>query len=113
MNTFFLNPAKNLKISEIEQVNRFAEKTSHLMLKLIFKYSKQPSFVAINNITKGLMFHFLSVSVDDVFKKIKKLNKIIKKKFLHISQNKMQMSFSDYICNFFNNVYMNTNFQIS
>ena len=72
MNTFFLNPAKNPKILEIEQVNPFAEKTSHLILKLIFKYSKYPSFIAIDNVTKGLMFHFLSVSVIDVFKEIKK-----------------------------------------
>ena len=76
-------------ISVIEDVNPFAEKTSHLILKVIFKYSIHPSFIAINNVTKGLTFQFSSVCVDYAFKVIEKtllasvkLPRVMK--FLHI-----------------------------
>ena len=83
MNTFFSNPAKNLMISVIEDVNPFAEKTSHLILKV----SIHPSFIATNNVTKGFTFQFSSVGVDYAFKVIKnsarvKLPKVTK--FLHV-----------------------------
>ena len=44
---------------------------SHLMLKAIFKYRKNPSIIAINNATNGWTFQFPCVSVDDTFKVIK------------------------------------------
>ena len=69
LNTSFSNPVTNLKMWDFLEVNLFAEKTSHLMLKAIFKY-KYPSFIAINIVNNGLMFQFLCVSVGDPFKEI-------------------------------------------
>ena len=71
---------------EFEEVNPFAEKTSNPILKIIFKYSKHPSFIDISNVISGLthilpnlilgeyelMIQFSCVRVDDVFKEIKK-----------------------------------------
>ena len=58
MNNFFSNPAKNLMISVTEDVNPIAEKTSHLILKVIFRYSIHPSFIAIKTSLKGKRFNF-------------------------------------------------------
>ena len=71
-------------ISVIEDVNPFAEK---MILKVIFKYSIHPSFIAINNVTKGFTFQFSSLGVDYAFKVIKnsarvKLPRVTK--FLHV-----------------------------
>ena len=78
---------------EFGKVNPFAEKTSHPILKAIFRYSKLPSFIDISNVINGLTHGFLTLSggyrnvtlgeyglmiqfscfrVDDVFKEIKK-----------------------------------------
>ena len=54
LNTFFLNPVKNLKISEFHEFNHFPEKVSHPVLKVFFKYFKHSSFIAITNVTIGL-----------------------------------------------------------
>ena len=42
LNIFLSNPVKSLKIPEFKDVNAFAEKIYDLILKAIFKYSKQP-----------------------------------------------------------------------
>ena len=70
------NLVKNLKIPEFEEVNLFAEKISHLVLKAIFKFItlKYPSTIAITHLTNGWTFQFSWVSVDDAFKEIKKLS---------------------------------------
>ena len=39
LNKFFSKPVKNLKIPEFEGASPFAEKTCHLILKAILKYS--------------------------------------------------------------------------
>ena len=51
LNTFFSNAVKNIKIPDPEEVNHFAEKLSQPILKAIFKYSKPPSIISINNVT--------------------------------------------------------------
>ena len=67
----FSNSVKNLKIPEFEEVHFFVEKTSNSILKVIFKYSKYPSFISINNVTNRLTFQFSCVGIDDAFKEIK------------------------------------------
>ena len=72
VNIFFSNTFKNLRIPQREEVDPFADKLSHLILKLIFKYSKNVKFVALNNAGNGWTFQFSGVSIDeDVFKEIK------------------------------------------
>ena len=53
VNIFFSNTFKNLRIPQREEVDPFADKLSHLILKLIFKYSKNVKFVALNNAGSG------------------------------------------------------------
>ena len=47
------NLVKNLKIPESKEVNLFAEKISHLVLKAIFKFItlKYPSIITITHLT--------------------------------------------------------------
>ena len=78
LDTFLLNTVKNLKISECEEVNPFAEKLSRPVLKAIFKYSKHRSIIALNNVTNGWTFQFSCVSVADTFKEIKARVKLLK-----------------------------------
>lgn len=42
-------------------------KKSHPILKVIFKYSKHPRFIPVNNVTDGLTFQFLCDHVDGAF----------------------------------------------
>ena len=69
------NLVKNLKIPEFEEVNLFAEKISHLVLKAIFQFLtlKYPSIIAITHLTNEWTFQFSWISVDEAFKEIKKL----------------------------------------
>ena len=49
-------------ILEFEEVDTFAEKIPHPILKSILKYSKQPTIIAINNVTNKSTFQFSCVS---------------------------------------------------
>ena len=58
------------EILEFENVDPFAEKTLYSVLKPIFKCSKYPSILAINNVTNESTFRFSCVRTDDIFKGI-------------------------------------------
>ena len=54
-NIFIFNSANNLNTPGFEEVNSFAEKISHLILKAIFKYMtpKYASIIAISHVING------------------------------------------------------------
>ena len=53
LNTFFSNTFEKLRMPQCEEVNSFADKLSDLILKVIFKYSKNLRIVAVNNVSNG------------------------------------------------------------
>ena len=53
LNTFFSNTFEKLRMPQCEEVNSFADKLSNLILKVIFKYSKNLRIVAVNNVSNG------------------------------------------------------------
>ena len=102
LDTSISNPVKNLKVQE---VNPTLIRKSHPILKVLFKDSKHPSFIAVNNVANGLTFQFLCDHVDDTLLS-KKLSTIISNRsteiLIYILKEKADI-FSHYICNFFNN----------
>ena len=99
MNTFFSNTFKNLRTPQRQKVTPFADKLSHLIFKVIFKYIKSLRIVALNNLSNGWTVKFSSVSVDN-----KKLNTGRATQNNEISVKILKQNadiFSDYICIFF------------
>ena len=74
LNTFLSNAAKNLEIPEYQEIDSLANDICHPIFKAILKYRNHPRIVAIKNLNKGSGFDFCRVSVQDVFKEIKKLS---------------------------------------
>ena len=72
LNIFFSNAVKNLKIPRFSNTNPLAESLSDPMLKAILKYKNHPSIVAIRNANNNSHFHFNEVSVEKIYKKIRK-----------------------------------------
>ena len=73
LNIFFSNAVRNLKISRFSNTNPLAERLSDPTLKAILKYKNHPSIVAIRNANDNSHFHFNEVSVEEVYKEIRKL----------------------------------------
>ena len=69
---FFSNAVKNLKIPEFSDTNPLAERHSDPTLKAILKYKNHSSINAIRNANNNFHFHFNEVSVDEVYKEIRK-----------------------------------------
>ena len=82
MQSFFSNAVKNLKIPEISDSNPLAKNIPHPIFKVILKYKNHPSITAIKNARNGPDLYFCGVSVNDVFKEIKRLKA---KKATHIT----------------------------
>ena len=105
LNSFFSNAVKNLKIPEFSDSNPLAENTPHPIFKAILKYENHPSITAIKNARNGPSFYFCGVSVNDVFKEIKRLKA---KKATQITDIPVKILkenadiFSAYICDFLN-----------
>ena len=74
LNLFFSSAVKNLKIPEFSDINPLAERLSDPVLKAILKYKNYPSIVAIRNPNNNSHFHFNEVSVEEVYKEIRKLS---------------------------------------
>ena len=74
LNIFFSNAVKNLKIPRFSNTNSFVERLSDPALKAILKHKNHPSIVAIRNANDNSHFHFNEVSVEEVYKEIRKLS---------------------------------------
>ena len=102
---FFSNAVKNLKILRISNTNPLAERLSDSTLKAILKYKNHPSIVAIRNANNNSHFHFNEVSVEEVYKEIRKLSQHKSAHSTDISIRVLKENadiFADYICGFFN-----------
>ena len=98
LNIFFSNAVKSFKILRFSNTNPLAERLSDPILKAALKYKNHPSIVAIRNANNNSHFHFIKVSVEEVYKKIKKFSHVNLRRVLKESAD----IFADYICGFFN-----------
>ena len=64
---------KTLKIPELFYSNPLAENIPHPIFKAILKYKNHASIIAIKSARNGPGFYFCGVSVNDIFKEIKRL----------------------------------------
>ena len=113
LNLFFSSAVKDLKITEFSDTNPLAERLSHPVLKAILKYKNHPSIVAIRNANNNSHFHFNEVSVEEVYKEIRKLStrKSVQRTDIPIRVLKESADiFADYICGFFNEPIKNLHF---
>ena len=97
--------AKNLKIPEFGDTNPLVERLSDPVLKAILKYNHHPSIAAIRNANNNSHFHFNEVSVEEVYKEIRKLStrKSVQSTDISIRALKENADiFVNYICGFFN-----------
>ena len=72
LNSSFSNAVKNLKIPEFSDSNSLVQNIPHPIFKAILKYKNNQSIIAIKNARNGPSFYFCGVSVNDVFKDIKR-----------------------------------------
>ena len=113
LNTFFSNAVKNLKIPRFSNTNSLAERLSNPTLKSIVKNKNSPSIVAIRNASNNSHFHFNEVSVEEVYKEIRKLSpgKYAQSTDIPIRVLKENTDiFAGYICGFFNESIKNLHF---
>ena len=102
---FFSNAVKNLKIPRFSNTNPLVERPSDLTLKGILKHENHPSIVAIRNANNNSHFHFNEVSVEEVYKEIRKLSPRKSAQSTDIPIRVLKENadiFADYICGFFN-----------
>ena len=104
LNIFFSNAVKNLKIPRFSNTNSFVERLSDPALKAILKHKNHPSIVAIRNANDNSHFHFNEVSLEEVYKEIRKLSTL---KSVHSTDITIRVLkenagiFPGYICGFF------------
>ena len=110
LNLFFSSAVKNLKILEFSDTNPLGERFSDPVLKAILKYKNHPSIVAIRNANNNSHFHLKEVSVEEVYKEIRKLStrksvqstNIPVRVFKENADVIFVIIICDYICGFFN-----------
>ena len=105
LNISFLNAVKNLKIPGFSNTNPLAERLSNRTLKAILKYKNHLSIVAIGNTNYNSHFHFNEVSVEDIYKEIRKLSPRKSVQNTDIPMRVLKENadiFADYISRFFN-----------
>ena len=96
---------KTLKIPELFYSNPLAENIPHPIFKAILKYKNHASIIAIKSARSGPGFYFCGVSVNDIFKEIKRLKA---RKATQITDTPVKILkenadiFSAYICDFLN-----------
>ena len=106
LNIFFSNTVKNLKTPKLSNTNPLSEKHSDPTLKeILLKYKNRPSIAAIRNANNNSHFNFNEVSVEEVYKEIRKSNP--RKSALSTDTairllKENTVTFTDYICRFFN-----------
>ena len=113
LNIFFSNAVKNLKKPRFSNTNSLAERLSNPTLKSILKNKNYPSIVAIRNASNNSHFHFNEVSVEEVYKEIRKLSpgKYVQSTDIPIRARKENTDiFAGYICGFFNESIKNLHF---
>ena len=114
LNLFFSNTVQNLQITKLSNINPLSEKLFDPTLKaILLKYKNRPSIAAIRNANNNSHFHFNEVSVEEVYKEIRKSNP--RKSALStdtpikgIKEN--TDIFTDYICRFFNESFKKSTF---
>ena len=74
-NRFFSNAVSDLKIPGFHGAVALADNISHLIFRTILKYANHPSTIAIKDLNNTSMFSFSNVSVSDVKKEIRKLDR--------------------------------------
>ena len=74
-NNYFSKVVSSLHVPESSNINPKSERVSCPTLKLIMKYSRYPSIIAIKYAYKRSSFSFSTVDKVDVIREIKKLNK--------------------------------------
>ena len=105
LNIFFSNAVKNLKIPRFSNTNPLAERLFNPTLQVILKYKNHPSIVAIRNANNNSHFHFNEVSVEEVYKELRKLGPRKSAQSTDIPIRVLKENadiFADYICGFFN-----------
>ena len=94
-----------MKFPGYRKTNPLAKEIANSILKSVLKYDKDPSVTAIRNLNIRSHFEFSLVSVDEVLKKIKKLNprRAAQSNDVPVKILKDNVDiFADYICGFFN-----------
>ena len=111
---FFHMQLKILKYLDLVILaNPLAGRLSNPALKAIPKYKNHPSIVATRNANNNCHFHFNEVSVEEVYKEIRKLipRKSAQSTDIPIRVLKENADiFADYICRFFNESIKNLHF---
>ena len=105
LSIFFSSAVKNLKIPELSDTKPLAERLSDPVLIATLKYKNHPSIVAIRNANNNSHFHFNEVSVEEVYKEIRKLSSRKSVQSIDIPIRVLKENaniFADYICGFFN-----------
>ena len=105
LNLFFSSAVKNFEIHEFSDTNPLAERLFNPVLKAILKYKNHPSIAVIRNVNNSFHFHFNEVSVEEVYKEMRKLStrKSVQSTDIPIRVLKENADiFADYICGFFN-----------
>ena len=113
LNLFFSSAVKNLKTAEFSETRPLAERLSDPVLKAILKYKNHPSIVAIRKANNNAYFHSNEVSVEEVYKEIRKLStpKSVQSTDIPIRVLKENADiFADCICGFFNESIKNLQF---
>ena len=72
LNLFFSNGFKNLKIPRFSNTIPLAERLFDPTLKVILKYKNYLSIFAFRNANNNSHFHFNEISVEEVYKEIRK-----------------------------------------
>ena len=72
LNLSFSNGFRNLKLPRFSNTNPLAERLFYPTLKVILKYKNYPSIFDIRNANNNSHFHFNEISVEEVYKEIRK-----------------------------------------
>ena len=90
LNRFFSNTVIDLKIRDFHGAAPLADNISHSIFRTIFKYANHPSTILIKDLNNTSLFNFSNVSVADIKKKKKKIEKLIQEKQLKIPISKVE-----------------------
>ena len=107
---------KNLKTLEFGEINLLAEPITNPTLKSILKYRKHRRVIATGDLNIRSYFQFSRVSVDAVFKGIKKLSPRETTQSTDVTLRVLKDNakvFADYICRFFNKSINSASFHLS
>ena len=104
-NRFFSNTVNDLKISGFYRAVPIVDNLSHPIFRAISKYANHPSTIAIKHLNNTSMFSFSDVSIADVIKEIRKIDRRKATQNTDIPVRILKQNsdiFGNYICDFFN-----------